>query len=143
MRSSPWTPTTSPSSFGASRTSSTGLRTWWWTRCGGVPAAAAARVLGSGGRLVNLGSSAGETSPLTSAVLRSKSLRVLGYTNNELTPDQRAAAISHIARLATQGQLTVTHQVVTFDEVATGWKAQSSGAVGGRVVLEPKLASSQ
>ena len=109
----------------------------------GVPAAAAARVLGSGGRLVNLGSAAGETSPLTSAVLRSKSLRVLGYTNNELTPDQRAAAISHIARLATQGQLTVTHQVVTFDEVATGWKAQSSGAVGGRVVLEPKLASSQ
>ena len=59
----------------------------------GVPAAAALRALRPHGRLVNLGSSAAETAPLDSATLRSRSLRVLGYTNNELTPAQRAAAL--------------------------------------------------
>src|SRR5690606_34938499 len=56
----------------------------------GVPAAAAARTLRPGGRLVNLGGSAGETSPIDSSTLRGKPLRLLGYTNNELTPRQRA-----------------------------------------------------
>ena len=44
----------------------------------GVPAAAAARTLRSGGRLVHLGSSAGDTCPIDSATLRSRSLRLLG-----------------------------------------------------------------
>jgi len=51
----------------------------------GVPAAAAARCLRPGGRLVNLGGSASEHAPLDSSTIRSRSLRVLGYTNNELT----------------------------------------------------------
>ncbi len=51
----------------------------------GVPAAAALRTLGPGGRLVNLGSSAAETAPLESAVIRGKQLDVRGYTNNELS----------------------------------------------------------
>ena len=50
----------------------------------GVAAVAAMRVLRPHGRLVNLGGSAAATAPMESATLRSSSLRVLGYTNNEL-----------------------------------------------------------
>lgn len=104
----------------------------------GVPAAAAAAVLGAGGRLVQLGSSAGETSPLTSTVLRSKSLRLIGYTNNSLTTEQRSDAIGYLARLAADGRLTAAHEVLTFDEVVDGWERQTRGAVSGRLVLRPE-----
>ena len=43
------------------------------------------RVLAEGGRLVNLGGSSGDEAVFSSAVLRSKSASVLGYTNNALT----------------------------------------------------------
>jgi NADPH:quinone reductase-like Zn-dependent oxidoreductase len=103
----------------------------------GVPAAAAARTLRPYGRLVNLGSSAGETCPLDSATLRSRSLRVLGYTNNELTREQRATAIGRIAELATLGRLEVAHEVVPLDGIEAAWHRQSHGATSGRLVLTP------
>ncbi|MEO3791757.1 zinc-binding dehydrogenase [Nonomuraea sp. B10E15] len=101
----------------------------------GVPAAAAARTLRPGGRLVNLGSSASETSPLDSATLRSRSLRVLGYTNNELTREQRAAAITLIAERVTEGRLSVAHEVVPLEHATEAWRRQAAGEATGRIVL--------
>lgn len=103
----------------------------------GPPAAAAAQALRPGGRWVNLGSSAGETCPITSSVLRSRSLRLSGYTNNELNTQQRAEAISAIAHLAARGALAVDHEVVPLADVADAWRRQSEGATRGRVVLVP------
>ncbi|MEV5503278.1 zinc-binding dehydrogenase [Nonomuraea fuscirosea] len=102
----------------------------------GVPAAAAARTLRPGGRLVNLGSAAAETCPLDSATLRSRSLRVLGYTNNELSRERRAAAVAHVAEQSAAGRLAVTHEVVPLDQAARAWHGQASGASGVRVVLD-------
>lgn len=99
----------------------------------GAPAAVAAQALRPGGRWVNLGGSAGETSPITSSTLRSRSLRLSGYTNNELTPQQRAEAISVIARHAAEGALTVDHEVVPLDGVTAAWHRTAHG----RVVLVP------
>ncbi|TYB66701.1 zinc-binding dehydrogenase [Nonomuraea sp. PA05] len=101
----------------------------------GIPAAAAARTLREGGRLVNLGGSASETCPLDSATLRSRSLRVLGYTNNELTREQRAAAITYLAQQSAAGRLRVAHEVVPLAEAADAWQRQASGATSGRIVL--------
>jgi NADPH:quinone reductase len=98
----------------------------------GVPAAAALHALRPHGRLVNLGSSAGETAPIDSATLRSRSLRVLGYTNNDLTPAQRAAALSHVAREASAGRLTVAHEPVPLVDVTGVWDR-----AGDRIVLIP------
>ncbi|MFD4676053.1 zinc-binding alcohol dehydrogenase family protein [Lentzea sp. NPDC058450] len=95
----------------------------------GEPAAAAAGALRSGGRWVNLGGSAGETSPVTSSTLRSKSLRLFGYTNNELTAPQRADAISVIARHAAAGELTVDHEVVPLADVSDAWHRTGHGRV--------------
>ncbi|WBB53263.1 zinc-binding alcohol dehydrogenase family protein [Verrucosispora sp. WMMD573] len=101
----------------------------------GVPAAAALRALAPHGRLVNLGSSAGEQAPFDSATLRSRSLRILGYTNNELDPAQRAQAIREIADHVAGGRLAATHQTVPLAEVADAWTRQATGRAAGRIVL--------
>jgi NADPH:quinone reductase len=87
----------------------------------GVPAAAALRALRPGGRLVNLGSAAGPTMPIDSATLRSRSLRVLGYTNTSLTREQRATALTLIASHALAGTLTADHAAVRLEHAPTAW----------------------
>ncbi|MCO8277249.1 zinc-binding dehydrogenase [Actinoplanes sp. TRM 88003] len=101
----------------------------------GVPAAAALRVLRPGGRLVNLGSSAGATAPLDSVTLRSGSLQILGYTNNALSVGERADSLGVVATHATAGNLTVAHEVVPITDVADAWQRQTAGTADGRIVL--------
>jgi NADPH:quinone reductase len=98
----------------------------------GIPAAAALRTLRPGGRLVNLGSAAGETAPVDSATLRAGSLRILGYTNNELTAAQRSAALTLIAAHAAAGRLTVDYETVRLSDVTAAWQRTDR-----RVVVVP------
>lgn len=101
----------------------------------GAPAAAALRVLRPGGRLVNLGSAAGETAPIDSATLRSRSLQVIGYTNNSLNAAERTAILTTIAEHAVAGRLIVDHETVPFEDVTSAWERQASGRAKGRIVL--------
>lgn len=103
----------------------------------GAPAAAAALALRPGGRLVNLGGSASETSPIDSATLRSRSLRLLGYTNNALTREQRAAAVAAVAEHVARGSLAVAHEVVPLAEAGSAWQRQAEGRAAGRIILTP------
>jgi NADPH:quinone reductase-like Zn-dependent oxidoreductase len=103
----------------------------------GVPAVAAARSLRPGGRWVNLGASAAETAPVTSSLLRSKSLRLLGYTNNELTPEQRAEAVALVAARVAAGTLTVVHETVTPQNVPAAWAGHAAGTASLRTVVVP------
>jgi len=103
----------------------------------GVPAVAAARSLRPGGRWVNLGGAASETAPVTSSLLRSKSLRLLGYTNNELTSEQRAEAIAMIAARVADGMLTVAHETVTPTDVPAAWAGHAAGTASLRSVVVP------
>ena len=57
------------------------------------------------------------------STLRSRSLRVLGYTNNELTADQRREALTALLGHAARGELSVDHEVVPLDRVAQAWDA--------------------
>jgi NADPH:quinone reductase len=100
----------------------------------GTPAAAALRVLRPHGRLVNLGGSAGPSATLDSATLRSRSLRVLGYTNNELTAAQRRAAMELIAGHVAAGRLRARVEPAPLSRVAEVWTRTE----GGRVVLVPE-----
>ena len=101
----------------------------------GVAAAAALRTLRIGGRLVNLGSAAAETAPFDSATLRSRSLRVLGYTNNELTAAQKAVTVSEIADHVAAGRLRTAYEAVPLEAAADAWQRQATGTVPGRIVL--------
>jgi NADPH:quinone reductase-like Zn-dependent oxidoreductase len=103
----------------------------------GLPAAAALRSLRPGGRLVNLGSAAGETAPFDSATLRSGSLGILGYTNNDLTVDQRADALGVIAEYAQSGRLTLDYETVAMSDITEAWHRQAAGLSGRRLVMVP------
>ena len=102
----------------------------------GAPASAAALALAPGGRLVNLGSSAGPTAVLDSATLRSRSLSVLGYTNNALSREQRRDALAAVVAHASRGELTVDHEVVALSAVSQAWSRQAQGRADRRLVVD-------
>ena len=102
----------------------------------GAPASAAALALSEGGRLVNLGSSAGPTMLLDSATVRSRSLSVLGHTNNALTRVQRREALSAVVAHAAGGRLVVDHEVVALSDVGPAWTRQARGEADRRLVVD-------
>ena len=103
----------------------------------GTAATAAASVLSEHGRLVNLGGSSSDSATLSSALLRSRSLQVLGYTNNSLTPEQRRDALTSILGHAAGGRLRVAHETWPLDRAQEAWARQATGEVDGRLVLVP------
>ena len=103
----------------------------------GPAATAASRVLGERGRLVNLGGASGDVAEFSSAVLRSRSAEVLGYTNNALTPHERADALTAVAQHAALGRIAVAHEVVDLGAVSDAWRRQAAGGAGSRLVLTP------
>lgn len=102
----------------------------------GMAATAASRVLAEHGRLVNLGGASGDLAEFSSAVLRSRSAEVLGYTNNALTAEQRRHAVEAVARQAAAGRMAVAHQQLPFPDVTEAWRRQASDP-GVRLVLTP------
>jgi NADPH:quinone reductase-like Zn-dependent oxidoreductase len=103
----------------------------------GAAATAASRVLADGGRLVNLGGASGDVAEFSSAVLRSRSADVLGYTNNALTREQRRAALTAMAEHAAAGHVAVAHDLVPLAQATDAWRRQASGDAGVRLVLAP------
>ncbi len=103
----------------------------------GIPATAAVSVLGEGGRLVNLGSSAGAGVSVDSATLRSRSASVLGYTNTALTDTRRREVFGTVLGHAAAGRLDVTHDVVGLDDAPAAWVEVAEGRARHRVVVRP------
>ncbi|TDD22924.1 zinc-binding alcohol dehydrogenase family protein [Kribbella turkmenica] len=101
----------------------------------GSVASAAARLLAPGGRLVNLGGASGDEATFSSAILRSRSASILGYTNNAITPDQRRDALTAVLRQAAAGAVTVAHETVALPDITAAWNRQSTGRTAGRLVL--------
>jgi NADPH:quinone reductase len=101
----------------------------------GLPGSAAARVLADGGRLVNLGSSAGAAVTVDSAVLRSHTAAVLGYTNTSLTDARRRAVFATVLSHAAAGRIDVTHTDVALHEAPAAWAEVASGHAPHRVVV--------
>lgn len=98
----------------------------------GLPAEAAVRCLGFNGRLVNIGDAAGASARFASSTVRSKMETILGYTNNALTQEQKAHALSEILSNAATGRCTVEHETVPLEQAAVAWQRQANGATGGR-----------
>ncbi|GLX94536.1 NADPH:quinone reductase [Herbidospora sp. NBRC 101105] len=103
----------------------------------GEPAAAALQVLAPGGRLVNLGGSASDSATMSSAVLRSRAVSVLGYSNNAVSREQRAAALGAVFGHAALGELAVDHYVVGLDDVGAAWEGTQDGRAVVRVTEVP------
>jgi NADPH:quinone reductase-like Zn-dependent oxidoreductase len=103
----------------------------------GAAATAASRVLAPRGRLVNLGGASGDVAEFSSAVLRSRSAEVLGYTNATLTAEQRSAALEAVLGHAAAGRLSVASEQLPLAEVGAAWRRQAAGQAGARLVLTP------
>jgi len=103
----------------------------------GIGATAASRVLAQRGRLVNLGGSSGDGAEFSSAVLRSRTADILGYTNAALTPVERRAALAAVIEHAAAGRLAVAHEVLPLARVDEAWRRQAAGTAGVRLVLTP------
>jgi len=102
----------------------------------GIPAEAATRALSPGGRLVNLGSSAGQQANLSSATLRGGELSVLGYTNNGLSPEQKVAALAEILRHAAEGRIDTDREMLPLAEIGSAW-SRCGTAPHRRAVMIP------
>ena len=94
----------------------------------GHPAEAAARVLGVEGRLVNIGSAAGAAARLESATVRSRLHAILGYTNNGLTHQQKAEALTAILEHAAAGRCTIERETLPLERAAEAWERQAAFA---------------
>src|SRR5215470_15508522 len=94
----------------------------------GLPAEAAVRVLATEGRLVNFGSAASPTALFESATIRSRLHAILGYTNNALTHEQKAQALTQILTHAAAGRCTVEREMVPLEQVAQAWERQAASA---------------
>jgi NADPH:quinone reductase-like Zn-dependent oxidoreductase len=103
----------------------------------GRAATAASRVLAESGRLVNLGGSSGDEASLSSAVLRSRTAAVLGYTNNALSPEQRRDALTAVLGHAAAGRIRMAYDVRPLADVESVWADVAAGRSAQRCVLAP------
>ena len=69
----------------------------------------------------------------SSAALRGRSLGILGYTNNAISPEQRAEALTQVLALAARGVVSVEHRVLPLAECDQAWAL--AGQSGPRVVV--------
>lgn len=103
----------------------------------GAPAAAALRALAPGGRLVNLGDSAGPLLTVPSALLRSRTLEILGHTNLALGWDGQSALVREALAMVADGRLTIDIEAVGLEEAESAWDRMAAGGVRARLVLVP------
>jgi NADPH:quinone reductase len=102
----------------------------------GEPAVASLQALRTGGRLVNLGQSAGPEAVISSASVRSRMRSVLGHANQMVTPSVRRDAYLAILEHAVAGRLTVDFDVIPLDEVARAWERQAASP-HRKIVVRP------
>jgi NADPH:quinone reductase-like Zn-dependent oxidoreductase len=103
----------------------------------GPAATAASRVLATCGRLVNIGGMGGDSASFSSSVLRGRTASVLGYTNNNITPEQRREALTAVTTHAAAGRLTLAAETLPLADIGEAWRRQATGDAGVRFVLLP------
>ena len=103
----------------------------------GVASTVASRHLAERGRLVNLGGASSDQATYSSAVLRSRTASVLGYTNNGISADQRREAITAVLAHAEAGRVRLQHDVHPLADVEPVWSRIAAGEAQARTVLVP------
>jgi NADPH:quinone reductase-like Zn-dependent oxidoreductase len=93
----------------------------------GAPAVAALEAMGVGGRLVQIGQSAGAEATIASAPVRGKALQIRGHLNFHVPPDVRRATYARMAGHASAGRIAVELERIPLREVAQAWARQHDG----------------
>jgi NADPH2:quinone reductase len=110
---------------GAFREACEGAPTLIFDPLWGEPAAAAADAAAPGARFVQLGQSAGATSPITSAAIRFKGLELYGFSNFNLPKDVLDREYARLVEHAVNGDIRVEIDRLPLDDVAIAWEQQA------------------
>ncbi len=101
----------------------------------GPPAMAALAALGSGGRLVNVGESAGTDVDLPLASVRNKQGAILTLSSGWTPLPQKLTAYRRVLEQALSGRLEVDRDVVPLADVTAAWERQA-GSPGRKIVID-------
>lgn len=102
----------------------------------GAPGAAALDALGTGGRLVQLGQSAGAEATISSAQIRGRQRDILGYTNFLVPAEVRREAYRMLVEHAAEGRIAVDVERIPLYDVTEAWGRLDGGA-HRKLVLVP------
>ena len=102
----------------------------------GTPAEASVQAMAFGGRLVQLGRSAGDNATFDSAAIRGKCLQIIGHTNFANTPEEKGAALDVMFEWARSAVLDVAHEVLPLDSIGEAWQRQAAGP-GLKLLIDP------
>jgi NADPH:quinone reductase-like Zn-dependent oxidoreductase len=102
----------------------------------GEPGAAAIKATSFGGRVVQLGQSAGKEATIESGWIRAKLLSILGHTNFAAPAEVREQAYLRMVRHAAASELTVDYDLLPLDDVAGAWERQKASP-NRKLVLSP------
>ena len=102
----------------------------------GPPGLAALRALRVGGRLVQLGQSAGPEVTVASSVVRGRQLTILGHTNFAVPWDIKAKAFLTMAGHAAAGRLQVDYETLPLEQAPEAWRRQATSP-GRKLILVP------
>jgi NADPH2:quinone reductase len=103
----------------------------------GDPAVAALDALGVGGRLIQIGQSAGATASVPSAFVRGKIAEIRGHTTALAPPDVRREAYLTLSEHAAAGRIQVDVERIPLRDVEAAWERQRKGTSGTKLVLVP------
>lgn len=87
-------------------------------------------------RVIQLGQSAGATAEIPSALVRGRSLSIIGHTNFAVAPDIRRAALRTMVEHGMAGELTVPTEALPLDRIAEAWERQASSP-GAKLAIVP------
>ena len=102
----------------------------------GAPAAAALTAMRFGGRLIQLGQSAGAEATFPSGLVRGRMLEIRGHTNFAAPAAIRADAFLKMVRHHTAGELHVDVERVPLAELPDAWERQGESP-GTKLVVVP------
>jgi threonine dehydrogenase-like Zn-dependent dehydrogenase len=86
---------------------------------------AAVEAAGFGGRIVQLGQSAGATSELASIAVRGRMLSILGFTIWAVPHQAKTDAYLAMSSELVAGRLHVEHETVALAQIADAWRRQA------------------
>lgn len=98
----------------------------------GPPLVAAVDAAAFGGRIVQLGQSAGATAELASGPIRSKGLEIRGHSNFIVPLDVREAAYRRLL-----DEVSIEVEEIPLDDAPAAWERQEASPGGKKLVLVP------
>ncbi len=102
----------------------------------GPPAEAALAAIAFGGRLVQVGNSAGKEASLTAGPLRGRLVSILGHRNVYAPIEVQAEALRAMCVHGAEGRLEIEVEVFPLDRVGEAWSLQQESP-GRKLALAP------